>query len=224
MARMSSKNYGIIGAGYFGAAVAKRLAESGNDVIVLDKDEQKLNELANEVSSVFKAENITRSVLEDAGIGNCETVVIGMGENIEASILATLNCIEMGIPRVVSKAGSVDHGKILKRLGAEVVFPEEDAGERLANNLTSRINLDFLPLSDDFSIASMDLNSKFAGFSVLDLNWRKKYGINLIAIVVEGKSNAAITPDTVLPEGCKIVISGSTREIDRFKDDNAQGM
>ena len=224
MAKFSSDNYGIIGVGSFGEAVIRTLAAAGKNVIAIDSEEEKLKELGPLVSEVYMMKGVSREALEDPGIGNCATVIIGIGENLKSSILATMSCLEMGVPRVISKAGSFEHGRILEKLGAEVVFPEEEAGERLARNLISHANLDMLPLSDDFSIASMDLSPVFAGKTILELDWRRKYNINVIAVIRDGRSNATITPDMVLSEGCRIVISGSNEALERFRNVNAKGM
>ena len=224
MARVSSDNYGVIGVGYFGSAVARTLAASGKSVIAIDIDQSKLRDLSAEVSSVYQIDDLSKEALEDAGIGNCATVVIGIGENLEASILATLDCIEIGVPRVISKAGSQEHGKILQKLGAEVIFPEDDAGERLAMSLISKANLDMLPISEEFSIISIDLNPNFSGKTIVDLNWRKKYNINVIALIKDGKADATILPDTEIPEGARAVLAGSNQSLERFKNVNARGM
>ena len=224
MARVSSDNYGVIGVGYFGSAVARTLAASGKSVIAIDIDQSKLRELSAEVSSVYQIDDLSKEALEDAGIGNCATVVIGIGENLEASILATLDCIEIGVPRVISKAGSQEHGKILQKLGAEVIFPEDDAGERLAMSLISKANLDMLPISEEFSIISIDLNPNFSGKTIVDLNWRKKYNINVIALIKDGKADATILPDTEIPEGARAVLAGSNQSLERFKNVNAKGL
>lgn len=224
MAKISSDNYGIIGVGYFGRSVARTLAEAGKNVIAIDSNPDILKELGSIVSAVYLVKNVSRAALEDSGIGNCGTVIIGIGEHLEASIMATMNCIEMGVPRVISKAGSEEHGKILEKLGAEVVFPEYDAGERLARNLISHANLDILPLSDDFSIISIDLNPVFAGKTIIDLNWRKKYSVNVIAIIVDGHANATIMPETVVPEGCRVVLSGNNDALEKFRNVNAKGL
>lgn len=224
MARISTDIYGIIGVGYFGSAVAKTLADSGKGVIAIDTDPVKLRELSPFVSSVYQTDAISKEALEEAGIGNCSTVIIAIGEHLEASILATLACLEIGVSRVISKAGSQEHGNILRKLGAEVIFPEFDAGERLARSIVSRANLDMLPLSDDFSIISIDLNPNSAGKSIIELNWRKKYNINVIAIVKDGHANATITPDTVIEAGSRVVLSGSNDSLERFRKVNAKGM
>lgn len=224
MARMSSDIYGVIGVGYFGSAVARTLAAAGKGVIAIDIDQAKLKDLSPYVSSVYQIESISREALEDAGIGNCATVVIGIGENIESSILATLACIEIGVPRVISKAGSKSHGKILEKLGAEVIFPEFDAGERIAMSLMSKANLDRLPISEEFSIISLDLNPAFEGKTILDLNWRKKYNINVIALISGGKANAMILPDTIIPRDARVVLAGSNQSLEKFREVNAKGM
>lgn len=224
MAKISSDNYGIIGVGYFGRSVARTLAEAGKNVIAIDSNPDTLKDLGSIVSAVYLVKNVSRAALEDSGIGNCGTVIIGIGEHLEASIMATMNCKEMGVPRVISKAGSEEHGKILEKLGAEVVFPEYDAGERLARNLISHANLDILPLSDDFSIISIDLNPVFAGKTIIDLNWRKKYSVNVIAIIVDGHANATIMPETVVPEGCRVVLSGNNDALEKFRNVNAKGL
>jgi len=224
MAKLSRDNYGVIGVGSFGGAVARALAESGKNVIAIDSNPVALRELSTVVSSVYQVSDLSRSVLEDAGIENCSTVVVGIGENLEASILATMECIDIGVPRVVSKASSEEQGKILKKLGAEVIFPEIDAGERLAQSLMSRANLDMLPLSEDFSIISLDVNPIFAGKTIIDLNWRKKYGVNVIALMEDGHADATILPDTVISENCRAVLAGSNEALERFRDVNAKGL
>ena len=224
MAKMSSDIYGVIGVGYFGSAVARTLAAAGKGVIAIDIDQAKLKDLSPYVSSVYQIGSISREALEDAGIGNCATVIIGIGENIESSILATLACIEIGVPRVISKAGSKSHGKILEKLGAEVIFPEFDAGERIAMSLMSKANLDRLPISEEFSIVSLDLNPNFEGRTILDLNWRKKYNINVIAIISGKRTDATILPDTVIPRSARVVLSGSNQDLEKFREVNAKGM
>lgn len=224
MAKMSRDNYGIIGVGSFGGAVARALAESGKNVIAIDTNPVALRELSTVVSSVYQISNLSKETLEDAGIGNCSTVVVGIGENLESSIMATMECIDIGVPRVVSKASGFEQGRILQKLGAEVIFPEIDAGERLAQSLMSRANLDMLPLSEDFSIISLDLNPIFAGKTILELNWRKKYGVNVIALMENDHADATILPETVISNNTRAVLAGHNDALERFRDVNAKGL
>lgn len=224
MVKISSDNYGVIGVGIFGAAVAKTLSEAGKNVIALDINQEKLKEVSEYVTDVYKIDALNKESLEEAGIGNCKTVVVGIGENVEASILATLDCLELGVEHVISKAGTREHGKILEKLGATAVYPEEESGERTARNLMSRANLETLPLSDDFSIISLDANPSFAGKTILELNWRNKYSVNVIAITENGELNADIRPETVVPQQCRLVLSGSNKALDKFRDFNSKGL
>lgn len=224
MAKMSPDNYAVIGVGSFGGAVVRALARNGKNVIAVDFDQKKLKDISDIATSVYQANVMSKAALEEAGVGSCLTAIVGIGAKIEASILATLACIELGVPHVISKAGSKEHGKILQKLGADVVFPEDEAGERLASNLMSRANLDILPLSDDFSIISLDVNPVFFNQSIVNLNWRKKYGVNIIAIIVDDDSNATIGPDTIIPAGSRVVLSGTNKALDRFREINAKGL
>lgn len=216
--------YAIIGIGYFGSAVAKTLASAGKSVICLDCDEQKLKPLSSFVSSVYQINSMSKEALQEAGVAACSTAIICIGEHLEASILTTLNCLELEVPRVICKAGSEKHGKILERLGAQVIYPEEDAGQRLAKSLISHVNLDTLPLDQDFSIISIDLNPSFAGKSVLHLNWRKKYNVNIIAIIKNGKASGTVLPDTIFEVGDRVVLSGSNEALLKFQTVNAKGL
>lgn len=217
-------SYAIIGVGYFGSTLASTLAEAGKSVIVLDSSSDKLRNLSSIVSAVYQTDATTKEALVEAGVGNCSTVVVAIGENLEASILITLNCIELGIPKVVCKAGSLQHGKILEKLGAEVIYPESDAGRRLAVTLMSKVNINTLPLSDSFSIISVDLNPHFAGKSVIDLNWRKKYNINVVAIIRDGQANGTVLPDTMFQTGDRVVLSGSNENLKKFETVNEKGL
>ncbi|MCR4676052.1 MAG: TrkA family potassium uptake protein [Sphaerochaetaceae bacterium] len=222
--KMSPDNYAVIGVGAFGSAVAKTLSKAGKNVIAIDVNQDKLKAISGYVSQVYRVDALNRLGLREAGVGNCPNAIIGIGKNLEASILATLECIELGVPNVISKASSADHGKILEKLGAKTVFPEVESGEKIARSLMSRANLSELPLSDDFSIISLDVNPAFCNKTISELNWRAKYGINIIAIIKDGKSNAYLGPNTVIPENSSIVLSGNNTSLDRFREVNAKGL
>lgn len=216
--------YGIIGVGYFGSSVARTLASSGKSVIAIDTDASKLKELSHIVSGVYQVSSLSREALEEAGIASCKVVVIGIGENLEASILATLHCLEIGVPRVVSKAGSREHGKILEKLGADVIFPEEDAGTRLAYSLMSKANLEGFAISEDFGVISVDVSPHFFGKTVLELAWRQKFNINIVAIMKCGKVSGIVLPDTLIEDGDRVVVSGAKKDLEKFSNVNSRGM
>lgn len=123
--------YGIIGLGRFGSALARTLAEAGQEVIVLDKDEDKIKDMRQYTEYAFVTENLSQETLAETGIQNCDVVIVCIGEQVDVSILTTMRVIEMGIPHVISKALSAEQGAVLKKLGAEVVYPERDMALRL---------------------------------------------------------------------------------------------
>ena len=127
--------YGVIGLGRFGMALAVMLAESGKEVIVIDRDENKIKEMRQYTEYAFVADNLSSETLREVGIQNCDVVIICIGEKVDVSILTTMSVIEMGVPRVISKALSAEQGAVLKKLGAEVVYPERDMALRLGKKL-----------------------------------------------------------------------------------------
>ena len=148
-------SYGIIGLGRFGTALAKTLAEAGEEVIVIDNTESKVKELRQFTENAFVAETLTKEVLEEIGIQNCDTVVVCIGEKIDTSILTTLNVVSLGVPRVIAKAISPDQGAVLEKIGAQVVYPESDMAVRLANRLLANSVLDYISLNNNVEITEI---------------------------------------------------------------------
>ena len=142
MKQKATIEYGIIGLGTFGSALAKKLSHAGKEVLALDQSEDKVNEIKDYVDTSFVIKSLDRSVLEETGIQNCETVIVGISKDIAMSVLTTLNIINMGVPRVIAKAHSDDHGMILEKLGASVVYPERDMAERIGGMLLNSRKLE----------------------------------------------------------------------------------
>ncbi|MDD2232020.1 MAG: TrkA family potassium uptake protein [Sphaerochaetaceae bacterium] len=214
--------FGIIGIGRFGQALVMELLKNGKNVIALDNNAQKLESIKKYVNQVYLIDQMRHDALAEAGIGACGTVIVCIGKDIENNLLATLNAKELGVPRVISKASSADHGRLLEKLGAEVVIPEEDMGKRLAQSLCRTNTLEWLPLCEDFSIIETEVFSALDGKKVIDLNLRKNYGINIIAIVDSGKANGTIGPDTILKKGQNLVISGTNKNLAAFQKINTE--
>jgi trk system potassium uptake protein TrkA len=214
--------YGIIGVGRFGLSLAENLTNSGKTIIAIDKDSQKLTPLKNTIDHLLTLEELSRDSLRDAGIAECGTVIVCIGKDIEANILATLNAIELGVPRVYAKAISDDHSRILEKIGASVVNPEVEMGAKLAKTLSAKLTLDVLPIGEDFSIVEVQCNEKFFGKSVIDLDFRKKYGVNIVATVRDGKAHGNILPTTIIEEGDILVLSGNNEHINNFQNKNSQ--
>lgn len=214
--------YGIIGVGRFGLALAENLLQSGKTIIAIDKDQNKLYPLKTSVNQLIHMGELTKDSLKESGIGDCGTVVVCIGKDIEANILATLNAIELGVPRVYAKAISDDHSRILEKIGASVVNPEVDMGAKLAKTLSAKLTLDVLPIGEDFSIIEVEINEKFTNKTIKDLNFRGKFGINIIAIVRDNKANGYILPDTEIKEKDVLVISGNNHDISAFEQQNSK--
>ena len=214
--------YGIIGVGRFGLALAEKLLDDGKTIIAIDKDQNKLYPLRTRVNQLIHMGELSKDSLIEAGIQDCGCVVVCIGKDVEANILATLNAIELGVPRVIAKAISNDHSRILEKIGANVVNPEVDMGVKLAKTLTTNLTLDILPIGEDFSIIEVEINNKFANKTIQDLHFRNKFGINIVAIVRDDKANGNILPDTVIKEGDLLVISGNNHDIRQFELENSK--
>ncbi len=209
--------FGIIGTGRFGLAVAEELLDRGKYVIAIDQDSQRLKPLYETDAEVFVVNDISRESLMDAGIQDADTVIVGIGKDVESSILAALNSLELGVKRVICKVISDDHAKILKKIGADVVFPEIEIGKRTAVRLCEKLAEDILPLSEEFSIIQIRTPKELDGQSVKNIKIRERFGITLIATVKDGKANGSIGPDTILHEDELMVLSGSNKDLDKFQ-------
>ncbi len=201
--------YGIVGLGRFGQALAMELYHSDAELLVIDRDEEKVRELREITENAFVVKTLDKKTLEETGIQNCDVAVVCIGEHMDTSILTTLNLVSLGIPLVVSKATSSEHGIILSKLGAEVVYPERDMAIRLAHRLETSRMLDFVQLSEKLNITKFLLPKKAVGRTVLDINLRSRLGLNIIAIEKSNKSLINnVAPDYVFEEGDILYLAG----------------
>lgn len=200
--------YGIVGLGRFGLSLALELANKGADIIVLDGDETKVSLVREYVENAYVVKNLEKPTLLETGIKNCDVVIVCIGEQIDISVLTTLNLVEMGIPSVISKATSLEHGKVLEKLGAEVVYPERDMAIRLADRIESASMLDFVRLSEKINISKVMVPNQAINKSVLDLNLRSKFGLNIIAIENNNDVNERISPEYIFKENDILYLSG----------------
>ena len=209
--------FGIIGLGRFGMALTKTLAEVDAEVMVIDEDESKLRRVRNYVQDAFKLGKLTKEALEDTGIGECETVVVCIGERVDVSLLTTLNVINLGVPRVIAKADSIEHGIILERIGAEVVHPEMETATRLAAVLLESAALDMMNLNDDYVVSEIKVNNWLNGKSVRDLHL-EKYALKMIALE-RGSSSTIVnfSQEDIVAGGDAIAVIGKFSDVDRFE-------
>ena len=210
--------YGIIGLGRFGTALACELYAAGADMIIIDKEEERIDFAKDLTENAYIVKNLEKKTLIEAGMPNCDIVVLCIGEQIDVSILTTLNLISLGIPKVIAKASSAEHGDILEKLGAEVVYPERDMAIRLAHRLETSQSLDFIQLSEKLNISKLALPQKAEGMSVIDVNLRGKFGLNIIAIENQNEINESVRPDYIFKKGDVLYLSGSKSGFAKFSD------
>ncbi|MBR4206349.1 MAG: TrkA family potassium uptake protein [Clostridia bacterium] len=209
--------YAVIGLGRFGFAVAEELARKGKDVLAIDRERDIINRAAEFTDNAFVLDALSVENLDQAGLADADVAVIGIGSKIDVSILTTLNVMKLGVKRVIAKATSREQGEVLERLGAEVIYPEHDMAIRLAGRLASPFILDYISLSDTVDIMELSLTPKVDGKTVLELNVRKTYGLNIIAIRHDGEMNTSILPTTTVREKDTIAVIGKTEDIRRFE-------
>lgn len=211
-------SYGIVGLGRFGYALAVDLAQSGVDIMVIDRDEEKVRELREYTENALVVNTLDKKSLMETGIQNCDVGIVCIGEHMESSILTTLNLVSLGVPQVIAKATSAEHGEILAKLGAEVVYPERDMALRLANRLETARVLDFIQLSESINISKRMVPEKFIGKTVLELNIRARFGLNIIAVENSGEVVDVVGPDYTFRAGDVMIISGSRDDLLRLND------
>lgn len=210
--------YAVIGIGRFGFAIAESLAEKGKDVIVIDKDRRKIELASAFTPDAFVMDELNSDNLREAGVAEADVVIIGIGGKLDTSVLATMTVLKLGVKRVIAKATSQEHGDILRLLGAEVIYPEHDMAIKLANKLVSPNIVEYISLSDTVDLTEVNLSEKIRGMTVAELNIRKHFRLNIIAIRHEGILSTEITPDTVLCEKDALTVIGKTDDIEKFGD------
>ncbi len=217
--KKESVSFGVIGLGRFGTALAITLAQSGREVIAVDRDENQVKVLRQYTDYAFVADTINSDTLKEIGIQNCDAVAVCIGEKIDASILITMSVIDLGVPKVIAKASSVEQGEVLKRIGATVVYPEKDMAVRLGKRLISNTFMDYIALDNSVEIRQISVPESMLGASVIELNIRKKYGLNIIAVQNGHETNIEIAPDYRFRAGDVLVVIGKIKNIDRMEND-----
>ena len=218
------KRVGIIGAGTFGTSLASALAEKGAEVLLIDQNRDIIQECAAEVSKAIEGDATNIHTLEDAGFQECDVVVIAIASNLEGSVMATMNCKELGVDMVVAKANSEMHGKILKRVGADVVvYPNRDRAQRLAQTLMSKGSVDLLEISDGFSVAEIDVPEPLKGKSLADAQVRNKYNVTVLCVRRLAEEDPTRPRELIIPSAAeviqpddKLLVFGENKAIDEI--------
>lgn len=213
-----NRTYAVLGLGRYGMAIAKELVNNGAEVLAVDMDETLVNDASIDIPFCKCADITDAEVIEQLGIGNIDVVVIATANNLEASVMATLLCKEAGVKTVIAKCADEMQKKILSKVGADqVVFPESESGTRLARNLISSGFMDLIDLSDDVSMVELSVRPEWSGKNLLQLNLRRKYGINVVAVCQGESVNINIDPEKALDETMKLIVIAHTSELNKLK-------
>ena len=212
------KQFVIIGIGKFGYSIATTLFDMGHDVLAIDKDEEKVQQISNRVTHAVQADATDENTLKALGIRNFDVAVVTISSNIQSSILITMLCKELGLKYVLAKAQNELHAKVLYKTGADkVVFPERDMGIRVAQNLVSTNFLDYIELTPHYRLVELAVVPAWEDKSLRELNIRVKYGINIMAIRHGNDVNISPLGDDILRRGDVLVLIGRTNDIENFQ-------
>lgn len=212
------KTYAVFGLGRYGIAVARELVHNGVEVIAVDMDERIVNAVADELPICKCADITDPEVIRQLGISNVDVVIIAMANNLEASVMAVTLCKEIGVTTVIAKSANEMHQKILNRVGADkVVFPENESGIRLAKNLLSSGFVDMVSLAKNVSIIELDVKTEWIGKNLIELNLRKKYSINVVAVRKGEAVSVDIDPHAPLQTDDKLIVIANTEKLAKLK-------
>ncbi|MBU2663740.1 TrkA family potassium uptake protein [Actinoplanes bogorensis] len=210
------ENIVVIGLGRFGGQVADSLLQLGHEVLGVDESEHLVQQWSDKLTHVVQADATDEDALLQIGIKEFSRAVVGIGSDIEASVLTVLTLSELGLREIWAKAVSAKHGRILRSVGAHhVIYPEATMGERVAHLMATRM-LDFFELEDGFAIARTRAPHNAAGRTLAELALRTQHGVTVVGIKTSGTDFRFAAPETVVPEHAELVVAGSTELVQRF--------
>ena len=213
-----NKSYAVFGLGRYGIAVAKELVNNGADVLAVDIDEDIVNSAVADIPFCRCADITDPEVIKQLGISNVDVVIVAMANNLEASVMSVILCKEAGVNMVIAKCADEMQGKILCKVGADkVVYPENESGVRLAKNLLSAGMVDLIDLSDDISVIEIPVKEKWVGKTLIELDLRKKYAINIIAIRNGEDILINVDPNVQLSNEMQLVVIINKTNINKLK-------
>ncbi|CAG7647344.1 potassium channel family protein [Paenibacillus allorhizosphaerae] len=215
---MKRGQYAVIGLGRFGSSLAKELVDLGYEVLGIDRDEESVDEMSDQLTHAVVADATDEEVIRSLGIRNFDCAVVAIGDDMQASILTAILLKDIGVKTVVAKALSELHGKVLTKVGVDrVIYPERDMGIRVAHQLVSPNLLDYIELSNEYSIAEISVPKRLSGRSLEDLNPRARYGCSVVAINKKSGVIIAPTASDIVEEKDVMVIIGTNDQIESFE-------
>ncbi|GLX67496.1 potassium channel family protein [Paenibacillus glycanilyticus] len=221
---MAKKQFAVIGMGRFGSSIATSLTNMGYEVLAIDSNEQRIQESINTVTHAVTADSTDEEALRSLGIRNFDVVVVAIGDDIQASILTTLILKDLGVKMTVVKAQNELHGKVLQKIGADkIVYPERDMGLRVAHHLISPNILDYIELSDDYSIIEVKAPEAMIGRSLKQLDIRAKFKCNVMAIKNNGVMNIAPYAEDLIRGEDVLVIVGKNSDLTNLEKAYSEG-
>jgi len=214
------KQYVIIGVGSFGSNLAITLAELGNEVLVIDMNRKKIDQIKDKVTHAVIADATDKDVLSDFVKDSVDAVIVGLGDNMEANILTTLHLKDLKVKRIIAKAMSEEHMKILRAIGVtDIIYPEKDVAIRLAKELTDPNLIEHIPLAPEYSIATIASPDKFVGKTLKELQLRNKYNVEVIAVKDVLSDSFHLIPDANfrIPYDSALLIIGEKSNVDKLR-------
>lgn len=211
------KTFAVIGLGRFGRSVVNELIELDNEVLAIDINEELVNEVSNIASHAIICDTTDEEALINIGIKNIDHVVVAIGVNVQASILTSLILKELNVEEITVKAHNDYHERVLKKIGiTDIIHPEQDMGKKIARRISSRFISETLELSKEYSLVELRASGRILNKSLLELDLRKKMGINIVALkrnesIIIPKADEKITPNDLL------IIVGANNSIERFE-------
>jgi trk system potassium uptake protein len=207
----------VIGLGRFGGPLATDLIDHGHDVLGIDVDPKLVQAHAGRLTHVVETDSTDFEAMRQLGAGDFDTAVVAIGTDLEASILTTSVLVDLGAKRIVAKAISDAHGKILSRIGAHrVVFPERDMGVRVARSLAGKDVIDYMELDPGFVLLETKAPPELVGKTLAEAQVRKRYGLTVVSIKSPGEEATYATPETVPQDGDLLVVAGETKKVEEF--------
>lgn len=218
-----AKQFAVLGLGNFGFSLAVTLEKLGCEVVAVDSSEERVQQIADQVSFALSADIQDKELLKMLGTRNLDGVVVAISENLEVSILATLLAKELGAPYVLAKAQSDVHADILKKLGADaVIFPEREMGSRVAKIIATKNFAEWIELSPDYSMVEAPVPEHWVGKGLMELDVRRKFGINVVGIIRGKNVSVNMLPEEKFEAGDMMIIVGENKILNKFSKGNME--
>ncbi|MFL2565868.1 MAG: potassium channel family protein [Schleiferiaceae bacterium] len=220
------EKFAVIGLGQFGRAICKKLSEKGAEVIAIDIDEDRVDEIKDNVSYAVQLDSTDQGALESQNIGDMDAVIVSIGHNFEAMLLTTVKLLEIGVKRLVARTQGETQRRILEKMGVtEILSPEEEVGINIAERLMNPSMLMCMPLPDNYEIVEITAPKSVIGRSIKDLGLVAKYRLNLVTVIESNEDKelhikGVIEDDEIVQSNHVLVVFGKTKDVERFIDIN----